>query len=212
MLIDGAEVKRLLDANGIKVNGVLHIGAHECEELPFYHSLGLSSEAVYWIEALPNKVAENIHRGIPNVFQSVMSDTDGTLVKFNVTNNVQSSSFLEMGSHLHHHPHVKNVVSVPMVTTTIDTFVSTHRIPIKTLDFWNFDIQGAELKALHGAKEALPHAKALYLEVNTEEVYKGCGLLPDLDAFLTPHGFTRVVTKMTEAGWGDALYLKVSSQ
>lgn len=210
MLIEGPVVKRLLESHGIPIHGVFHIGAYECEELPFYHSLGLPSEKVYWIDALPNKVEENTKKGIPNVFQSVISDKDGEIVSFNITNNGQSSSILEMGSHLHHHPHVWNISSVPMVTTTIDSFVAKHKIPMETLDFWNFDIQGVELKALKGATLALQHAKALYLEVNTEEVYKGCGLLHELDEFLTPHGFRRIETKMTGAGWGDALYLKTA--
>jgi hypothetical protein len=75
-------------------------------------------------------------------------------------------------------------------------------------DFWNFDIQGAELFALKGANTAIKYAKAIYLEVNTEEVYKGCALIGELDNFLDKHNFKRVITKMTEYGWGDALYIK----
>jgi hypothetical protein len=62
--------------------------------------------------------------------------------------------------------------------------------------------------ALKGASQALQYAKALYLEVNTEEVYKGCAQLGEIDAFLEERGFTRVLTDITSHGWGDALYIR----
>jgi hypothetical protein len=77
-------------------------------------------------------------------------------------------------------------------------------------NFWNFDIQGAELLALKGATDWLPYADALYLEVNEKELYKKCGLIGDIDAFLKPYHFKRVITDITPYGWGDALYVRVS--
>ncbi len=79
---------------------------------------------------------------------------------------------------------------------------------MKSLNFWNFDIQGAELMALKGAAESLQHVDALYLEVNEKELYVGCGLIDEIDAFLQVRQFKRVITEMTVHGWGDALYVK----
>ena len=76
-------------------------------------------------------------------------------------------------------------------------------------NFWNFDIQGAELKALYGATKSIQFAKAIYLEVNEKELYKGCGLIPEIDTFLEQYGFKRMLTNMTVHGWGDALYIKL---
>ncbi len=73
----------------------------------------------------------------------------------------------------------------------------------------NFDIQGAEIKALKGAECVLPFANALYMEVNVEELYKGCGLLPEMDAYLKERGFDRVLTRMIPKGWDDALYIRL---
>ena len=39
-----------------KVKGVVHIGAHTCEELPFYYKLGLTNQDILWIEANPKLV------------------------------------------------------------------------------------------------------------------------------------------------------------
>ena len=48
----------------------------------------------------------------------------------------------------------------------------------------------------------------MYLEVNEKELYKNCGLINEIDAFLANYGFKREITCMTPHGWGDALYIK----
>jgi hypothetical protein len=51
--------------------------------------------------------------------------------------------------------------------------------------------------------------KAVFTEVNTEEVYKGCALISQIDDFLSPLGFERVETVMWKNHpWGDALYIR----
>ena len=49
---------------------------------------------------------------------------------------------------------------------------------------------------------------AIYSEVNTDYVYENCGLLEEMDSFLLGKGFRRVKTVMTDAKWGDALWVK----
>ena len=88
-----------------------------------------------------------------------------------------------------------------------NTFFKKNGLQPEKYDFWNFDIQGAELLALQGGKNAIPFAKAIYLEVNEKELYVGCGLVAEIDNLLKQYGFVRVLTKMTGAGWGDALYV-----
>lgn len=39
-------------------------------------------------------------------------------------------------------------------------------------------------------------------------LYVGAGLLPELDEYLATFNFKRVITNMTQYGWGDALYIK----
>ena len=46
------------------------------------------------------------------------------------------------------------------------------------------------------------------MEVNDEEVYKGCCQIGEIDKYLSAYGFKRVVTQMTPGHWGDALYIK----
>lgn len=208
MLIPTNTVIEHLKLHGISVNGVFHIGAHECEELGFYNQLGISADKVVWIDAMQNKVDQAKARGIPNVFQAVVTDKDDQSVTFHVTNNVQSSSVLEFGTHAKNHPHVHFVGNLELKTVTIDTFFERTLLDMSKYDYWNFDIQGAEMMALKGASKALQFPKAIYLEVNTEEVYKGCAKMDEIDTFLKKYGFVRVETNITEYGWGDALYVK----
>lgn len=207
MLIDGEEIKQMLLSNNITIDGCLHIGAHECEEMNFYHHIGLTPDDIVWIDAIPSKVNEAIHRGIPNVYNAVITDKNDEEVIFNISNNGQSSSVLEFGTHLQEHPHVHYVDKISLKSITIDAFFERNHIDASKYNFWNFDIQGAELMALKGAQETIKYAKALYLEVNEKELYKNCALIDEIDTFLSQYHFKRVLTNMTQYGWGDALYI-----
>ena len=48
----------------------------------------------------------------------------------------------------------------------------------------------------------------VYIEVNFEEVYRGCSQLKDIDKFLLKFGLLRVGLRKTDKGWGDAIYTK----
>lgn len=211
MLISENDLMSVLANHGICVKGVLHIGAHECEELPFYTRLGVPAEKIVWIDALPTKVQQATDRGIPNVYHAVVTDKDNDTVVFNVSNNGQSSSVLEFGLHSHYHSWVHWVGKIEQKTTTIDTFFTKNKLDPSEYNFWNMDIQGAELLALKGAKSSLQWPDVLYLEVNEAEVYRGCGLVGQIDELLSAQGFQRVMTKMTDAKWGDAVYIRSSS-
>lgn len=211
MLIDQQTVIAALNHFNINVSGVLHIGAHGCEELGFYNNMNIGPLNVVWIEAIQEKVEQATARGIPNVFNAVITDKDDDDVAFNIANNGESSSVLDFKTHAIEHPHVVFVAKRDLKTVTVDTFFERNNLDARKCEFWNFDIQGAELLALKGAKNAIKYAKAIYLEVNEKELYKGCAHISEIDAFLKERGFERMLTKMTEYGWGDALYLRTNT-
>jgi hypothetical protein len=198
----------ILKKNNIKVTGAFHIGAHECEELGFYKELGLDQKNIIWIDAINEKVIEATNRGIPNVYNAIISDVDDEDVVFNVANNFQSSSLLEFKTHLTEHPEIEFVRKIQGKSLTVNSFFERNKIahPEK-YNFWNFDIQGVELMALKGATNYIKYIKAIQIEVNTEELYKDCALIGEIDNFLTSYGFKRVNTDIGRNGWGDALYI-----
>lgn len=204
MLIPLIDLKNKYNLN---IRGVIHIGAYNAEELPAYMECKVKD--VIWIEALhrlANKLKEKFAFN-PNqqVIQEVISD-NYERVDFMITNNEASSSLLNLGTHLKHHPKVSEVERIKVSTIPMDGLIEEYDIDIVNYNFLNIDIQGAELKALKGMKDNLKYIDYLYLEVNEEEIYKGCCLVGELDEYLTD--FKRVETKMTKYNWGDAMYIR----
>jgi FkbM family methyltransferase len=190
----------------IVFKGILHVGAHECEELNDYLRY-TSSDKILWVEAMKDKVdmCKNKYPGI-NIEHAVISDKVET-VKFNISNNGQSSSILEFGLHSTFHPHVTFVNSIEMETKLLKDIICNHDIDY---NFVNLDIQGVELRALKSMEEYLHKIDYIYTEVNSDFVYKDCNLITELDEYLKKFNFVRVETKWAgHYRWGDAFYMKM---
>jgi len=195
----------LVQKYGVQFSGVLHVGAHECEEIAHYDNY-LGRELVVWVEALPDKVefCKTTYPGIL-IEQAVVSDCVESVV-FHRSNNGQSSSILDLGTHMIHHPHIHYVGNYEVKTQRLDSILNKYTVPF---NFINLDIQGAELKALKVMESYLSSIQYIYTEVNSDYVYKGCCLVTELDEYLGQFGFKRVETSWYgQAGWGDAFYIK----
>ncbi len=194
----------LLKKYNIKFNGILHVGAHECEELNDYEKY-IGRDKILWVEALPEKV-ELCKSRYPNINieNAIVSDRIEDIV-FKVSNNGQSSSILDFGLHSQYHPHVHYITEFNSKTSLLKDILPKYNI---NYNFLNFDIQGAELKALKGMEHYLHNVDYLYTEVNSDYVYKDCALISELDDYLKDFGLVRVETKWTHCKWGDAFYIK----
>jgi FkbM family methyltransferase len=194
----------LIQRYNIQIKGILHVGAHECEELNDYLRY-IPIEKMLWVDALPDKVAL-CKQKYPGVLieNAIVSDVIEK-VRFNVSNNGQSSSMLDFGLHSHFHPQVHYIGYFESETKLLKDILPKYDIEY---NFLNFDIQGAELKALKGMEEYLDKVDYLYTEVNSDYVYKDCALVTDLDDYLLKFGLHRVETNWTDCKWGDALYIR----
>lgn len=210
MLITLEDIQNILSAKKIKINGCLHVGAHRCEELELYNNLGIKTEDIVWIEAHPKLVDIMSKREIPdlNLIQALITDKDDEDVVLNVANNYQSSSILEFGTHSIEHPGIVYTDKVYQKSITIDTLIERNNIDASKYDFWKFKIKGAELLALKGATKSIKHAKVIYLEVNSAELYISCALIHEIDDYLAKYNFKRILTNMTQHKWGDAIYVR----
>ena len=198
----------LINKYNITFKGILHVGAHECEEIGSYEKY-ISRDKILWVEAMPDKVEQCIN-AFPNLLieNAVVSDKCETVV-FNRSNNGQSSSILNLGSHKIHHPYVWYVDSFPVETKMLKDIICNYNIPY---NFINLDIQGVELKALKGMSNYLPYIDYIYTEVNSDYVYEGCSLVGEIDDYLSQYGFKRVETKWHEnCNWGDAFYIRATT-
>ena len=72
-------------------------------------------------------------------------------------------------------------------TITLDEYLDSQRLPMP--DLIKLDVEGAELKALDGAKKALVHAKYAILEVSFVERHLGQPIFHDVIDFMASHSF-----------------------
>lgn len=192
------------------VRGIIHIGAHECEERSGYMKyFNMGDTNVVWIDALCEKT-QMMKKKYPmlRIYNECISKIDDETVSFMIANNFQSSSILNFKTHMTQHPGVYETKRISLQTKTLKTFYEENHISPTDLNFMNLDIQGAELMALEGAGDILNDIDYIYTEVNIDELYEGCCLLHEMDAHLSKYYFKRVLINMTKHGWGDAFYVK----
>lgn len=202
MLID---IKKSL--SGQKIKGVIQVGAHYGQELQDYIDMGADYIVLFEpCEAAFNELEKRINRSDVTIvpYKLGCADFNGLVVmKTSPQNQGQSNSILEPAKHTEYYKDIR--------------FTTTETIEVVRLDDAEFDrsrvnmlvmdVQGAEGLVLKGAEETLKHIEVIYTEVNTEELYKDCILLHQLDDLLTD--FKRVEIRLTRQGWGDAIYKRV---
>jgi len=212
-------MEKCVKTNGAKFKGVIHIGAHLGEECESYRNNEIKN--VIWVEAnhkLMDSLKELTELLVPpedNVmnqifFNEVLTSKDNETIKFNITNNNQSSSILELGTHKDYYPHITIVETVELKSKRFDTIVKNENIDMNLYDFINLDVQGAELEVLKGFGDILNNSniKAIYTEINLEELYIGAPKLEELKKFLENYGFEMVLLETVPQQWGDALFLR----
>lgn len=195
----------------ISTSGLVHLGANIGQEAEDYAVQKIPR--VIWIEALPEPFDELSRKIVcypgHTAICACVGDRDGEEVWFNVANNSLSSSFLEFGTHAYEYPEVAFTSKIKLITCRLDTLVRKHGIEITDDWFLNIDLQGAELHALHGVGNLLQRFRYVYVEVNEQELYEGCALIPEIDSYLLGYGFVGQELQMTEHGWGEKFYMRL---
>ena len=209
MLIDFNILKKY----GIVPRGTIHVGMHKAEEYQIYVEAGVKQ--IVFIEANPSlcetfpfKIQSNTDHWV-TVVNAAVSDTEGEIVNFSITNNGESSSILELKDHANIYPNIVVSETIQLKTSTLDSILND-RLRLIRDDGWNIlnlDIQGSELKAMRGLTD-WSHIEAVFTEVNYREMYKGCALIEEIEEFLAEKGFVKVEEVDTGAGWGDALFVR----
>lgn len=203
MLINVVELRKWFKINP---TSILHIGAHKNEELESYENNGWGSKSIIWVEA-QEELAKLINLRVgkqDKIVNCLAWNKNNVVLDFNITNNSQSSSIFDLGTHLKTYPDIKNIKKIRMKSKRLDSILN------ETDDFEliNIDVQGAELQVLEGLGKLLDKVKYIYSEVNSKNVYQNCTRVSELDIFLSQFGFMRVRTSWVfRAGWGDALYM-----
>lgn len=189
-------------------SGVLHVGAHNAEELGAYRQEGFG--AVTWVEAQESLIAglrKKIRGTADAVFQGIVWSENDINLSLNIASNGQSSSVYDLEEHSSHYPSIVYNGLQTGKSRRLDSLIPTSR----SFDFVNLDIQGAELEALRGLGARLQQVRWVYSEVNRRPLYRDIPMIEELDEFLAHQGFARIAVVWTQANWGDALYVKSHS-
>lgn len=196
----------LVKKYNLKINGVIHVGAHFGEECDEYSMLGIKNISL--IE--PCAAAFNIlkqkfgaHHHI-KLFNYACTTIAGEAVMYTETaNKGQSNSLLEPAMHTTFYPEIQFKGRETVKTIRLDALGLG-----KQYNMLNIDVQGAEGGVLLGATGILSQIDYVYIEVNKNNanLYKGATGVSQLDLILKE--FQRVETSWTDAGWGDALYVR----
>jgi FkbM family methyltransferase len=129
-----------------------------------------------------------------------LSNLDSTAT-LNIAGNSMSSSLLGMlATHSQSAPESAYVGTERIRTRRLDAILDTLATP-GTGVYLKIDTQGAELKVLEGAGDALNRIDTLELELSLVPLYEGGPLLPDMMALLAAKGYDLVGL---EAGFSDA--------
>jgi FkbM family methyltransferase len=200
----------LVNKHKLDIKGVLHLGASYGQERNEYDNYCKGD--ILWVEAIPEvyeKLKENIKPFKKQMaFNACLSNVNGQEVVFNVSNNEsQSSSMLELGTHILIHPEVHYIEQITMKTMRADKLLENY--DFANINFLNVDLQGAEHLAIEGMGDLIKNIDYALLEVNQKETYKGCMLIENLDYFMMQRGFERAETgDWVAETWTDALYVR----
>ncbi|MCG3132536.1 MAG: hypothetical protein FLDDKLPJ_03393 [Phycisphaerae bacterium] len=111
----------------------------------------------------------------------------------------------------YHNPQARAIGETNVRAVTLDAWVGNERV--ERVDVIKLDVQGAELRVLHGAERVLRHVKLVYTEAQWHPTYEGAALLCDVWAHLRRFGFSLFHFYNTWGGedgqvvQGDALFI-----
>ena len=196
----------LIERN-IPVKGILHVGAHTCEERSEYNACGIPDERIVWIEGNKDLCEQNKQKGIPNVYNTLISDTEKEVV-FHITNNMASSSIFPLSIHKYYYPHIQEIQQVKQEAISLKTFFERNQLNPTHYNMWNLDIQGGEYDALKGAGDLLDTVDIIFAEINFESLYENIPLFDAVETFLKAKGFCVTHMKIWQKSWGDALFVR----
>jgi FkbM family methyltransferase len=203
--------EEIIKKYNLQINGIIHIGAHEGEEVSIYETNNIKNIICFEpLEEAFIKLAEKCENKY-DFFQLALGN-ENKQVQFNVASNNQSSSILKPKLHLTQHPTITfNKTIIIEMSRLDDVMVFYHSNKInknKKFNFINIDVQGYELEVFKGAEKYLNNIDYIMTEVNNDFVYEKNAKIEEIDDFLNKYNFKRKETNWAGKTWGDAFYIK----
>ncbi len=199
---------------GVDARGVIHVGAHEAQELRGYLRFGF--ERQLWIEPQPEIFARLVAKlpkdPMVRAAQVACGDSAGQATMHVLNNNDgMSNSLLEPKLHLSEYPQITRGGTFTVPVARLDDVIEQQGFETEQFSLLAVDVQGFEMQVFKGAPRTLQTIGAVVAEVYNRELYAGCALLPEIDACLEAAGLERVGLRWTKHHYGDALYVRRGS-
>jgi len=154
------------------------------------------------------------HRNV-NVVAAALGDASDQAT-FNINFSKPTNSLLPTAISLPEDIQVlcKTVEQIQVDVITVDEYCTLYGL--SQVDILKLDLQGYDYKALLGSKETLRNVRVVLTEVLFSEIYKGCGLFPEILNLMVENGFVLYTLsgihygKKDELLWADAIFVRAS--
>lgn len=215
-------LEHILNQRQLQADVVVHVGAHEGQELESYLACGFR-EIIYcephpqtfarlelhagfwraWLEVFRNRFGAS---GLPRIttVERAITDYTGT-VTFHQTDQEMCSSILSIND-----ARIQTVNTLSVPCCTLDDLLQELAIDPARITFMNLDAQGAELKILRGSPQVMAHVPLILTEVNEEPRYHGAPCEQEVDDYLKALGFSLISRFKPYASYpaADSLYAR----
>jgi FkbM family methyltransferase len=207
----------------IPKRGILHIGAHQGEEVDHYLKLGFQNIILIeanpqWYEFLITKFKDNPRI---KIFGVAVSDVNGEIdfhIHTSRSGSTEPASLLKMKEFNKIVKTLQTADTIKVEVITLNEFFVRNNLSPHDYNFMNIDIQGAELMAFKGASDILKTMDVIISEVNLIELYENAPLENDIIDYLAGSGFVKVNAiyhnlydeRGTFPAWGECLFIKNS--
>lgn len=205
----------------IPKKGIIHVGAHQGQEVERYLALGFTNILLIeanpvWYEYLQSKFG---HLPQIKIFNYAICDFDGSITLHIHTSRSGSTEpasifamkrFQEIVNTLH------TPESIETKASTLDTLLEKYQVSMADYNFLNLDIQGAELLALQGSLKTFAYIDVIISEVNVIELYENGATENKITEFLDQQGYEKKKAVYhslykgveTFPAWGESLFIK----
>jgi len=175
-----------------RLTGIIHIGANDGEEIPFYKEIGIKN--LICIEPIPSKCRDILgyHPDV-KVIECATGDTDCT-ADLHLTNDQskKGSSLLEdVEDKLAFNNGGTSVETIKVDVRRMDKICGEIQDEIKNFNCIVIDVQGYELQTLIGFGSCINLFDFWSIECSRDPVYKGEHPAKEIIRYMKEHGFTQ---------------------
>jgi FkbM family methyltransferase len=190
----------------IKPGNVFEIGANFAQDSEFLRiHFNLQPSNVFVFEPHPQIVKEINKYFDFNVFDVAVSDNNG-MIKFHAVNLERYNNSGVSSIYKHEGLDDDCFDLIEVKSTRMDSFIVEHAI--ETIDFLKIDVEGATYDVVKGFGDKITIVKALHIETENAEIWKGQKLFDDIYSYLNAKGFTMAYFELLDGKQSDSFWIQ----